>query len=246
MRGGPPSSSACVGFGNRARQALVLHIRRPADRRPRQTCRTNAKLPAGPVENRRRHLQIRQTRTMSGAEPLPQILSQGSFTLAAGRANGQSPSRLKAKDLRTPSRGIRVPVGVPQPWSARIRPYQELSPGCVVSDATAGLLFGTPLPAGLDGFLHLSSTTSRSGPRRKNVIGHSRALESDEVARSAPAPGTLRTRPRTATNRPKKDFWNLRNLSGPPDDYLVVSAGLELSPIRIQPGLRSTKGCFFA
>lgn len=106
-----------------------------------------------------------------------------SFTLNEGLAAGQSVSRLRAKDLRIPSRGIRVPGGVPQSLAARVRPYLEVSPGSVASDGTAARLLNVPLPGELEEepYLHLSSVSSRNGPRRKHVIGHARSFDPGEV-----------------------------------------------------------------
>ena len=119
---------------------------------------------------------------MSKADPLPVSLALRSFTLSEGLAAGQSLSRLRAKDLRTPSRGIRVPVGAAQCLAERVRPYLQLSSGTVASDSTAARLLGAPLPKELEGEsrLHLSSS-SRTGPRRKHVVGHSRRFEPEDV-----------------------------------------------------------------
>ena len=67
--------------------------------------------------------------------------------------------------------------------AARVRPYLELSPGSVASDGTAAQLMNVPLPNELEEepCLHLSSVSSRNGPRRKHVIGHARSFEPGEV-----------------------------------------------------------------
>lgn len=87
-----------------------------------------------------------------------------------------------AKDLRRPSRGIRVPQGVQQDLASRVRPYLELGPGCLISDGTAALLQGFPLPAELESepLIHLTSTSGAT-PRRKHVAGHLRRLRDDEI-----------------------------------------------------------------
>lgn len=124
-----------------------------------------------------------ETRMVSRAQALPASLAGMSFTLNEGLAAGQSVSRLRAKDLRIPSRGIRVPGGVPQSLAARVRPYLEVSPGSVASDGTAARLLNVPLPGELEEepYLHLSSVSSRNGPRRKHVIGHARSFDPGEV-----------------------------------------------------------------
>lgn len=113
---------------------------------------------------------------------MPPHLAAASFTLQEGLTAGQSRSRLRAKDLRTPSRGIRVPVGAAQTLAERLRPYLPPDTGLLASDTTAARLLGVPLPTDMEdeARLHLSSR-SVTAPRRKHVVGHSRVLRADEV-----------------------------------------------------------------
>lgn len=63
-----------------------------------------------------------QYRGMRTAVPLPDPLAKRSFTLLESDAVGISRKRTRANDLRTVSRGIRVPVAADQPLAQRARP----------------------------------------------------------------------------------------------------------------------------
>jgi very-short-patch-repair endonuclease len=69
-----------------------------------------------------------------------------------------------------------------QRLAERVRPYLLLSTGTFASDSTAARLLGVPLPKELEdeARLHLSSS-SKTGPRRKHVVGHSRTFDPEEV-----------------------------------------------------------------
>ena len=129
---------------------------------------------------------------MRTALPLPEPLLRRSFTLSESDACGVSRKRTRASDLRTVSRGIRVPVGVEQSLAQRIRPYLALLPDAVVSDATAAKLHGIPLPPGTasEELLHLTRPCSSSGIQRKGILGHRRRLEAAEIGLAEGIPVT--------------------------------------------------------
>lgn len=119
---------------------------------------------------------------MRTPQPLPADLARRSFTLEDGRRHGLSDRRLRARDLLTPSRKIRVPRGVQQALVQRIRPYAELYPDAVVSHTTLAELRGVPLPSTLEhGPLHLTFPPGSRGARRRGVATHRAALSPLEV-----------------------------------------------------------------
>lgn len=128
-------------------------------------------------------MPTRQYRGMRTAEPLPDPLFRQSFTLPESDACHVPRKRTRARDLRTVSRGIRVPVGVEQSLAQRIRPYLALLPDAVVSDVTAAKLHGIPLPAraASEELLHLTRPWDSPGIQRKGVRGHRRRLAVSEV-----------------------------------------------------------------
>lgn len=127
---------------------------------------------------------------MPSPKPLPPSLS-GPFLAADARQFGLSAGRLRASDLRIPSRGIRVPreaaasgaTDAPAELAARARPYLQLLPDAVLSHTTAAQVHGIPLPASYrnEPVLHLARSPERPAARRKNVRCHRLALEPAEV-----------------------------------------------------------------
>lgn len=134
---------------------------------------------------------------MRTALPLPDPLSKRSFTLTESDACGVSRKRTRAGDLRTVSRGIRVPVGTEQTLAQRIRPYLSLLPDAVVSDFTAAKLHGIPLPIGLasEEMLHLTRPRGSPGIQRQGIHGHRRSLQASEIVlvEGLPVTGIART-----------------------------------------------------
>ena len=120
---------------------------------------------------------------MRTAVPLPDPLAKRSFTLLEADAVGISRKRTRANDLRTVSRGIRVPVAADQPLAQRARPYLALLPDAVLSDITAAKLHGIPLPSGIasEELLHLTRPSGAPGIQRKGICGHRRRLQSSEL-----------------------------------------------------------------
>lgn len=125
---------------------------------------------------------------MATAKPLPEELAARSFTLSEGRLSGISPWRAKAKDIRVPSRGIRVPVGPQQSLLERVRPYTELGTPDTVSFYSAAAVHAFKLPGSLSegrsttrsNLLHLTRAGS-AAPRRKGVVGHRAMLAPADI-----------------------------------------------------------------
>ncbi len=120
---------------------------------------------------------------MRSPQPLPQALTNRSFTLEEASLNGVSRRRTESSDLTTPSRGIRVPWGATQAFADSMRPLLRVTPGAVVGFSTAACLWGIPLPGDLGpGFaVHLICPHGTSAPRRKGVRGHSMRLPPTET-----------------------------------------------------------------
>lgn len=106
--------------------------------------------------------------------PLPVPLTWGPFTVAEARDNGVSPACLRAKDLASPFRGVRVaqpPTSVRplcEAYAARMPASQYFS------HLTAAQLWGFPLPKAFETAspLHVSAVPPSREPRVKGVVGH--------------------------------------------------------------------------
>ncbi len=103
-----------------------------------------------------------------------------------------SVGRLRAGDLISPSRSVRVPKGGSRDLSELCRAYVELIPDAVVSHGTAGQLHGLVLPERIANGqqIHLSRDPASAVPRRRGVVGHRMALESGEIVRRQGLPVT--------------------------------------------------------
>lgn len=134
---------------------------------------------------------------MRSPKPLPPSLA-GPFLLSKARDLGLSEGRLRASDLRIPSRGIRVPReadGDDADLAARARPYLELLPDAVLSHTTAARLHGMPLPASYrhESVLHLAREPVKPAARRRHIRCHRLALRPGDVI--SPLPGLRVTSP---------------------------------------------------
>lgn len=120
---------------------------------------------------------------MAKAQPLPEPLRGRSFLLSESDQCGVTRWRTDARDLHTPSRGIRVPWDVEQNLDGCIRPLLEVTPDGVASHGTAALLWGIPLPPWLAGRFdfHLSRDASKNRPVRNGVTGHRTRFMPGEV-----------------------------------------------------------------
>ncbi len=111
------------------------------------------------------------------------LLARRSFTFGEGLASGATRGHLRAKDLSTPSREVRVPRGNPQSLLDRVRPYTVLYRGGFLSHVTAAQLHGLPLPWFDDEIktVHVTAAPPSSQPRRRGVIGHTNAVNSGDI-----------------------------------------------------------------
>lgn len=134
---------------------------------------------------------------MRTAPELPPALARRSFALPESDACGVPRKRTRARDLRTVSRGLRVPVGVELSLVQRIRPHLVLLPDAVVSDVTAAQLHGMPLPPHLEAesLLHFTRPAGSAAIARKGVQGHRRSLLQSDVEdiEGIPLTGLART-----------------------------------------------------
>jgi hypothetical protein len=118
------------------------------------------------------------------ASSLPPGLGPGPFSTAAARALGVPAQRLGRSDLVHPTRGVHALSEV-STLLERAGAYQVALPGRrAFSHLTAALLWGLPLPRGLeeaggaaDADLHVIAPTCDGAPQRRGVAGH-RGLES--------------------------------------------------------------------
>lgn len=122
-------------------------------------------------------------RGMPKPQPLPEEFTVP-FTLARAVGAGLSVARLRASDLRVPSRSVRVPKTAPFDLAAGCRPYLEMLPDAVLSHGTAARLHGLALPRRIaeEPLLHISRTRAYAPPRRRHVSGHRLRLEPDEIS----------------------------------------------------------------
>lgn len=135
-------------------------------------------------------------------QPLPEHLSSRPFNAAEGELAGLSTARLRAGDLRRPSRGLRVPDGCPPDLAGLTRSHTSLDEDTFGALLTAAEIHGIPLPPWAefrpDGggpvsavvepvpwgkksgahfrepgrFLHLARKNGNTLPRRIGVAGH--------------------------------------------------------------------------
>ncbi|MDQ0709779.1 hypothetical protein QFZ52_002431 [Arthrobacter woluwensis] len=111
---------------------------------------------------------------MTKPKPLPEGLRARPFTVYESRDMGVSPGRLRAKDLETAGRLIRVPSGVLPDLRERSRVLAKATPTAWVSHQTAALLSGLGLPSWLadETQVHLSKPHGLPRVRRDGVVGH--------------------------------------------------------------------------
>jgi len=134
--------------------------------------------------------------------PLPEEISKRPFAVTEAALAGIPASRLFARDMHRPSRGIRVPRSCAPDLSALVRSHTALDPGNFAALITAAEVHGLPLPPWAefrpDGggpvtavvepvpwgkksgphfrepgrFLHLSRESGSPLPRRRGIAGH--------------------------------------------------------------------------
>ncbi len=120
---------------------------------------------------------------MPDATPLPESLRRRAFAVADARSLGVPLSRLRARDLHTPFRGVRTPQ-VPATLVERCRAYAAgCSDGIVFCGPTAARLLGIPLPARFERAeeLHVLQRWTDRAPRGPGIVGHKTRHEIDLV-----------------------------------------------------------------
>ena len=174
---------------------------------------------------------------MRPPKPLPPSFSDP-FLVADALQAGLTVGRLRASDLRIPSRGIRVPradngdgpAEGPAELAARARPYLQLLPDAVLSHTTAALLHGIPLPAQYrnEAVLHLARERSAAATTRRHIRCHRLKLTETDVVR--PSEGIRAT-------SPARTFVDLAGILPLPDlvaagDWLVCEHGRSYGQVR--------------
>ena len=142
--------------------------------------------------------------------PLPHALSGKPFTIKQAKAAGLTRRRARARDLRSPCHGVRIPGTTDVTLLVRAQAL-ALATGAVISHSTAAVLWGFPLPlrlglSGGAGFeigghatartaLHLTCQPGGRSVRRKDTVGHQSVLKPDEITtgRHLPCTSPLRT-----------------------------------------------------
>ncbi|RKR20825.1 hypothetical protein C8D78_1467 [Arthrobacter oryzae] len=116
--------------------------------------------------------------------------------MAEARTAGLSRRRTRAQDLVTPCYGVRATAAIPDSLLKRVHALTAVT-GAVVSHLSAAALWGFPLPRAVENLavIHLTSRPGRRAVRHKNVVGHQRTLEPEEIVSGARASCTspLRT-----------------------------------------------------
>ena len=112
---------------------------------------------------------------MTGRSPLPEPLARGPFTVAQAGRLGVPLSRLRARDLSTPFRGVRA-HGDPAAMSIEdlANAYAPLlGPTQFFSHTTAAAIIGMRMPTAFtEDVLHVSTIAPHRAPRTKGVVGH--------------------------------------------------------------------------
>lgn len=118
---------------------------------------------------------------MRRPSPLPANLSTAPFAVSARGAQDVSPKRVRAADLSSPFRGVRVPLHLLTHATAERKfallcdAYQTKMPDrWFFSNVTAARILGVPVPRRLERMeVHVSSVVAHERPRGKWVKGHS-------------------------------------------------------------------------
>ncbi|WP_285025211.1 hypothetical protein [Plantibacter sp. ME-Dv--P-122b] len=106
--------------------------------------------------------------------PLPLELSKQPFSMADADELGVPRSRLRARDLATPHRGVRAPLDQPTDVPGRCRAYAPLlHDGQFFSHVSAAALHGLPVPTWEhEAPLDVASIAPARAPRGAGVRGH--------------------------------------------------------------------------
>lgn len=133
---------------------------------------------------------FRHELTMRTPAPLPDPLDRRSFTVREALSLGIPHSRLRSRDLTTPSRGVRVPQDACDDVITRARPLIQLNATSCISHVTAAKLHGIAVPRGADELLHLSRSAGRPLTRRDGVISHRLAFRQGDITEMDGVPVT--------------------------------------------------------
>ena len=108
---------------------------------------------------------------------LPPHLLKSPFSIAAARASGIEPDRLRSRALQHPYFGVRSYGLDLDSIEARCRAYSAwMHPDAVFSHTTAARLWGAPLPLDADNSLHVTVAVPRRAPSGAAIIGHQQRL----------------------------------------------------------------------
>lgn len=120
---------------------------------------------------------------MNRRVPLPEPLDSRPFLVSESDGIGIPRRRTTANDVRTPSRAIRVPVGVDLSLLQRCRPYTDVTAGSVISHLTAARIHGFPIPVGFEcpPLLDVARPRGAAVPRRKHVRGRRLRLDEGDI-----------------------------------------------------------------
>ncbi|MDF9278032.1 hypothetical protein P4U43_09550 [Arthrobacter sp. EH-1B-1] len=104
-------------------------------------------------------------------------------------------SRLRAKDLTAPTRGIREAVGQNADVLSRAEAFIQLNPGSCVSHVSAARLHGIAVPGQHEDVLHLARPARGSLTRRNGVVSHRLALRAEDtvIINGLPVTSVFRT-----------------------------------------------------
>jgi hypothetical protein len=112
---------------------------------------------------------------MPKPRPLPPPFAAGPFATADARAIGISTGRLRASDLRSPLRGVRVPSSAGDSLLDGLTAYRaHMAEDEYFSHVTAARLYGIPLPRDLadSPAVHVSVAAPSHPPQVRGVVGH--------------------------------------------------------------------------
>jgi len=107
--------------------------------------------------------------------PLPSRFANTPFLVRDALASGIAKDRLRRRDLVTPARGVRLPVGTDELLHRLIAIGLLLRSDQYVSHVSAAVLWRCPLPHALtraEAMMHVSTVGSGPVERRRQVVGH--------------------------------------------------------------------------
>jgi hypothetical protein len=125
-------------------------------------------------------------RLMPTPAPLPEDLTSRAFTTREALARGIRASRLRARDISQPVRGVNLASRSEPTFIQRCRALMRvLPPSSFVSHGSAARLYGFPVGAAGTPSIHVTVPAPYRAPRRAQVIGHRATLTGTEWMRSA-------------------------------------------------------------